>query len=230
LIVAIDGPAGSGKSTVAKEVAKKLGLIYVDTGAMYRALTLKAIRNNIDLTDSNALMGLAKNTEICLETDKNFKLSVKLDGEDVSEEIRTVFITNNVKHVACISGVRREMVNLQRKAASGKGAVLEGRDIGTVVFPDADIKIYLDATIDERVRRRYKELAGKTPDITLEEVKKDVRARDKSDENRSAGPLKKANDAILIDTTRLTIPQVVDRILERVKALKSLSGRERRST
>lgn len=230
MIVAIDGPAGSGKSTVAKEVAKKLGLIYVDTGAMYRALTLKAIRNNIDLTDSNALMGLAKNTEICLETDKNFKLSVKLDGEDVSEEIRTVFITNNVKHVACISGVRREMVNLQRKAASGKGAVLEGRDIGTVVFPDADIKIYLDATIDERVRRRYKELAGKTPDITLEEVKKDVRARDKSDENRSAGPLKKANDAILIDTTRLTIPQVVDRILERVKALKSLSGRERRST
>ena len=230
LIIAIDGPAGSGKSTVAKEVAKKLGLIYVDTGAMYRALTLKAVEKNIDLADSDALISLAKNTEIRLETDKNFKLSVKLDKKDVSEEIRTPFVTNNVKHVACISGVRKEMVNLQRRVASGRGAVLEGRDIGTVVFPDADIKIYLDASIDERVRRRYKELVVKNPGITLEEVKKDVAARDKSDEERSVGPLKKAADAVLIDTTKLTIPQVVDKILEEVKALKSHSGREQRST
>ncbi|MDD5680925.1 MAG: (d)CMP kinase [Candidatus Omnitrophica bacterium] len=220
LIIAIDGPAGSGKSTVAKEVAKKLGLIYVDTGAMYRALTLKAIKKNIDLTDSNALINLAKNTEIRLETDKDFKLSVKLDGKDVSGEIRTVFITNNVVHVACIGGVRREMVVLQRRAASEKGAVLEGRDIGTVVFPDADLKIYLDASIDERVKRRYKELVIKTPDIAIEEVKKDVAIRDKSDEERSVGPLKKADDAVLVDTTKMTIPEVVARILKEVKALK----------
>lgn len=216
VIIAIDGPAGSGKSTVAKEVAKKLGLIYVDTGAMYRALTLKAIEKKIDLTDTGALINLAKNAEIRLATDKYFKLSVKLDGKDVSEEIRTPFVTNSVKHVACISGVRKEMVNLQRRAAAEKGAVLEGRDIGTVVFPDADVKIYLDAGIDERVRRRYKELVVKDRDITIEEVKKDVAARDKSDEERSVGPLKKAADAILIDTTDLTIPEVVNRILQEI--------------
>ena len=218
LIIAIDGPAGSGKSTVAKEVAKRLGLIYVDTGAMYRALTFKAVRKKIDPNNAEALIDLAKKTDICLETDESLRLYVKLDGEDVSEEIRTPFITNNVKYVACIKSVRKAMVNLQRKAAMGKGAVLEGRDIGTVVFPDADIKIYLDATIDERVRRRYKELIIKNPDITIEEVKKDVAFRDKSDAERSVGPLKKADDAILIDTTRLTIPQVVARILDEVNA------------
>ena len=220
LIIAIDGPAGSGKSTVAKEVAKKLGLIYVDTGAMYRALTLKAIEKKIDLTDTDALINLAKNTEIRLATDKDFRLSVKVDGKDVSEEIRTSFVTNSVKHVACISGVRKEMVNLQRKAARDEGAVLEGRDIGTIVFPDADVKIYLDAGIDERVRRRYKELVAKDRGITIEEVKKDVAVRDKSDEERSVGPLKKADDAILIDTTDMTIPKVVGRILQEIKALK----------
>lgn len=217
LIIAIDGPAGSGKSTAAKEVAKKLGLIYVDTGAMYRALTLKAVENNIDLSDADALIDLAKNTEIRLSMDRDFKLSVKLDGRDVTDKIRTTFVTNSVKYVARVGGVRKEMVNLQRRAASGKGAVLEGRDIGTVVFPDADVKIYLDAGIDERVRRRYAELAGKNRDITTEEVKKDVAARDKSDEERSVGPLKKADDAVLIDTTELTIPQVVDSILETIR-------------
>ncbi|MDP3790269.1 MAG: (d)CMP kinase [Candidatus Omnitrophota bacterium] len=219
LIIAIDGPAGSGKSTVAKEVAKKLGLIYVDTGAMYRALTLKAIEKKIDLTNTNVLIDLARNTEIRLATDKDFRLSVKLDGKDVSGEIRTPFVTNKVKHVACVSGVRHEMVNLQRKAASGKGAVLEGRDIGTVVFPDADLKIYLDASIDERVRRRYKELIVTDPAITVEEVKKDVALRDKSDEERSVGPLKKADDAVLIDTTNLSIEEVIDRVLSEIKAL-----------
>ena len=124
-----------------------------------------------------------------------------------------------MKYVACIKDVRQEMVNLQRKAAKGKGAVLEGRDIGTVVFPDADIKIYLDATIDERVRRRYKELIVKDPAITIEEVKKDVALRDKSDEERSVGPLKKAGDAVLIDTTKFGIEEVIVRVLEGIKAL-----------
>lgn len=216
MIIAIDGPAGSGKSTIAKEIAKKLGLIYVDTGAMYRALTFKAIEKKIALTDTDALVDLAKNTEIRLVTDKDLRLSVRLDGKDVSEEIRTPFVTNSVKYVASIGGVRKEMVNLQREAAKDKGAVLEGRDIGTVVFPDADVKIYLDAGIDERVRRRYEELAVENRNITIEEVKKDVAVRDKSDEERLVGPLKKANDAILIDTTDITIPEVVRRILQEI--------------
>ncbi|MBU4376281.1 MAG: (d)CMP kinase [Candidatus Omnitrophica bacterium] len=220
LIVAIDGPAGSGKSTVSKEVAKKLGLIYVDTGAMYRALTLKAVRNKIDLNDPKALIDLAKKTDIRLVAGGDSRLCVKLDGEDVSGEIRTPFVTNNVKYIAGIKGVREEMVNLQRKAAMGKGAVLEGRDIGTIVFPDADIKIYLDASIDERVKRRYKELIAKDPGITIAEVKQDVAARDKSDENRSVGPLKKADDAILIDTTKMTIEEVAESILQRIRAIK----------
>lgn len=220
LIIAIDGPAGSGKSTVAKEVAKRLGLIYVDTGAMYRALTLKAIEKKMDLADADALIDLAKNAEIRLTTDKDFRLFVKLDGRDVSEEIRALFVTNSIKHVACISGVRKEMVNLQRKAAGDNGAVLEGRDIGTVVFPDADVKIYLDASIDERVRRRYKELVAKNCGITIEEIKRDVAARDKSDEERSVGPLRKADDAVAIDTTKLSIQEVVDRIMDEIRALK----------
>lgn len=217
-IVAIDGPAGSGKSTVAREAAKRLGLIYVDTGAMYRALTLKAIEKKIDLADAGALIELAKNTEIRLAADNDIRLSVRLDGEDVSDDIRTPLVTNNVKYIAGIKGVREEMVSLQRKAAIGKGAVLEGRDIGTVVFPDADIKIYLDASIDERVKRRYKELTAKDPGITIEKVKKDVAARDKSDKSRSVGPLKKACGAVTIDTTKMTIVEVVDKILEEARA------------
>lgn len=226
LIVAIDGPAGSGKSTVSMKVAKRLGLIYVDTGAMYRALTLKAVRGKIDLDNPKALIDLAKNTDIRLVTGGDFELRVELDGEDVSEEIRTPLVTNNVKYIAGVKGVREEMVNLQRKTAPAGGAVLEGRDIGTVVFPDADIKIYLDASINERVERRYKELAVKDPRVTIKEVRRDVAARDKSDEERSVGPLKKADDAVLIDTTKLTIPQVVDRILGQVTLRR---GRQRRS-
>jgi cytidylate kinase len=219
LIIAIDGPAGSGKSTVAKEVARKLGLIYIDTGAMYRALTLKAVKKDIDFSDDNALIGLAEDTDIRLRVDKDFNLSVELDGRDVSGEIRTPLITNKVKYVACISGVRHKMVELQRRTAAGRGAVMEGRDIGTVVFPDADIKIYLDAGIKERAMRRYKELVIKDPAVSFEEVEKDVRLRDKSDEERSAGPLKKADGAIFIDTTELTAREVADRILREIRAL-----------
>ena len=218
LIIAIDGPAGSGKSTVAKEVAKRLKLLYVDTGAMYRAVTLKALRENTDLNDKSGLAALAKESEIVLKTDGSFKLTVFLDGEDVSEKIRTAFVTNNVKYIACVPGVRKEMVVLQRKAASTGRAVLEGRDIGTVVFPDADIKIYLDATIEERVGRRYKELVGKGHKIREDEVKKDVVARDDSDKTREVAPLKKADDAVSIDTTGLTIIEVAQKIIEKVEA------------
>lgn len=212
LIIAIDGPAGSGKSTIAKEVARRLGLLYVDTGAMYRALTLKALRENVNLSDESALVKLAQRTNIELKTNKDFDLSVLLDGEDVSEEIRKFSVTNNVKYIARLPEVREWMVILQRKVASG-GAVLEGRDIGTVVFPNADKKIYLDADIYERVRRRYKELKEKGHEITFDEVEKDVISRDHSDATRKVAPLKKADDAIIIDTTDLTVTEVAERII-----------------
>lgn len=214
LIIAIDGPAGSGKSTVAKEVARRLGLLYVDTGAMYRALTLKAIREKVGLNDEDALVELARRTNIDLRTNDDFRLSVELDGEDVSLEIRKSYVTTNVKYVARIGKVRREMVKLQRKAASSKGAVLEGRDIGTVVFPNADKKIYLDASVDERIKRRYRELVEKGHDITLDGVEKDVITRDYTDKMRDVAPLKKADDAIVIDTTNLTVAEVAERIVK----------------
>ncbi len=218
LIIAIDGPAGSGKSTVAKEVARRLGLLYVDTGAMYRALTLKALREKIDIEDENALASLAKRTKIALKIGKNFALSVLLDEEDVTEEIRKSFVTVQVKYVARAPKVRKEMAALQRNIASSGKAVLEGRDIGTVVFPDADRKIYLDASVEERVKRRYKELKEKGHDVTLEEIKKDVIGRDHSDLTRKVAPLKKAEDARVIDTTDLTIDEVADRIIKEVEA------------
>ena len=213
LIIAIDGPAGSGKSTVAREVARRLGIFYADTGAMYRALTLKAMRGKIDFKDRNMLVELAERIDIDLKTNDDFVLSVLLDGEDVTDEIRKSSVTNNIKHIARIPEVRKQMVMLQRKIALSGRAVLEGRDIGTVVFPDADRKIYLDANPDERAKRRHKELKEKGHDITIEEVKKDVKERDCTDKSRKAGPLKKADDAIVIDTTNLTIAEVVERII-----------------
>ena len=218
LIIAIDGPAGSGKSTVAKEVARRLGLLYVDTGAMYRTLTLKATREKIAFDDEKALVELAGRTVITLQVNRDFKLSVLLDGEDVSEEIRKTDVTNNVKYVARLANVRKQMLKLQRKAASSGRAVLEGRDIGTVVFPDAGIKIYLDANIEERVKRRYKELIAKGYKVTPEEIGKDVKTRDYTDQTREVAPLKKADDAVVIDTTGLSINEVAERIIKEVKS------------
>lgn len=219
LIIAIDGPAGSGKSTVAKEVAKRLGLLYVDTGAMYRALTLKAMKENVVLNDENALVELARRTTITLKTNSDFKLSVSLDGGDVSEEIRKLYVTNNVKYIARLPKVRGEMVKLQRKAASSGGAVLEGRDIGTVVFPDADRKIYLDARVDERIKRRYDELKEMGYEITRDEIEEDVITRDHTDKTRDVAPLKKADDAVVIDTTDLAVADVADRVIKEVETL-----------
>jgi len=214
LIIAIDGPAGSGKSTVAKEVARRLGILYADTGAMYRALTLKAMREKIDFKNKNMLIELVGRIDIVLKTNDDFALSVLLDGEDVTDEIRKNSVTNNIKHIAHISEVRKQMVALQRKIVSSGRAVLEGRDIGTIVFPDANRKIYLDANSGERAKRRHKELKEKGHDITIEEIEKDVEERDYTDKNRAAGPLKKADDAIVIDTTNLTIAEVVERIIK----------------
>lgn len=212
MIIAIDGPAGSGKSTVSKLVAKALKIVYIDTGAMYRALTLKAMRNGVDLKDEEALKKLAKSTNIDLKEVSGY-LKVYLDGEDVAGLIRTPELTGNVQYIARVPGVRAQMVRLQRSIGQRHGAALEGRDIGTVVFPDADYKFYLDADPGERARRRHKELIEAGQAVDLADVKKDVITRDESDMNRSVGALKKAPDAILVDTTKLSINEVVKEIL-----------------
>lgn len=201
-IIAIDGPAGSGKSTVAKELAQKLGFLYVDTGAMYRALTLKAMRKGVSFDDKKALIELSRDMDI-----------ESIQAKDVSEQIRTMDVTKNVKFVASVKGVRDNMVKLQRKlGAAGFGAVLEGRDIGTVVFPDASHKFYLDASLETRVKRRYDELIAKGAAASREDVENDVKSRDASDMTRKEGPLLKARDAITVDTTGMTVEQVVKKI------------------
>lgn len=215
-IVAIDGPAGSGKSTVSKLVASKLGLLYIDTGAMYRALTLKAVRTGVDLEDAGALTALAKTTRVDLK-DGAGDIRVLLDGEDVSGLIRTPELTNNVKFIARVPGVRHEMVVAQREIGRRSDAILEGRDIGTVVFPDARYKFYLDADVEERSKRRYKELAASNRKVSLEDIRTDVVKRDESDMKRDVGALRIAEDAIVIDTTDLSIDGVVEKILSYIK-------------
>lgn len=214
MIIAIDGPAGSGKSSVAREVAKRLGFLYVDTGAMYRAVTLKAVNSNIDLKDEEALELIARKAKIDLKMEGN-NLKVFLDGEDVSFAIREQELTKKVFHIARTPKVRKYMVKLQRNLAdrAGDGAVLEGRDIGTVVYPDADKKFYLDAQFDERVRRRYEELQVMGQEISKEEIRDDVWRRDESDKKRKVAPLKKAEGAICIDTTKMNVEEVIKKII-----------------
>ncbi|MBF0493878.1 MAG: (d)CMP kinase [Candidatus Omnitrophica bacterium] len=221
--VAIDGPAGSGKSTVSRLVAERLHYLYVDTGAMYRALTLKAMSQKIDLADEKALSSLAERTKIALvpSSDASETIKVLLDGLDVSGAIRTLEVTGNVKYIARVPAIRAIMVDLQRKMVNGLGgSVMEGRDIGTVVLPDARYKIYLDASFSERVKRRYDELIAKGKNGTVHEVEKDLRERDHTDMTRAVGPLKKADDAYILDTTGLSIDQVVDRIVNYVSSKK----------
>lgn len=221
LVIAIDGPAGSGKSTVSKLVAKKLGLLYIDTGAMYRALTLKAISSGLNLSDKSILTDLSKKTQIDLDEAKDGKLLVLLDGVDVSSKIRTPELTKNIKFIAGVKGVRERMVELQRKIAnsSPRGAVLEGRDIGTVVFKDTKYKFYLDASTKERARRRFKELAEKGEKVNLKDIEKDIILRDESDIKREFGPLKIAEDAKFIDTTDLSIEEVTQKILNLIRQI-----------
>lgn len=216
-VIAIDGPAGSGKSTVARLVAQRLGFLYIDTGAMYRALTLKALRTKADLDDEERLGMLAASTDIKLKQESG-SLKVYLDGEDVTAAIRTPEVTNNVRYIARAKPVRGHMVMVQRKLGEEGGTVMEGRDIATVVLPNADRKFYIDAAFDVRARRRYKELKESGSAVSEEDVKKDLKMRDDSDLNRPIGPLKKAADAIVVDTTGLTIEGVVDKVLGIIKA------------
>ncbi len=216
VVIAIDGPAGAGKSTVAKMLAQRLNVSYLDTGAMYRALTLKALRQKVNLENGPALGELAKNTKIELKNSST-GLRVLLDGEDVSTDIRTTEVTNNTFYIARAPEVRTVMVGWQRDIGQKQSVVAEGRDIGTVVFPQATKKFYLDADFDERAMRRIKELrqAGKV--VNDEELKKELYERDQKDFTRKFSPLKKAEDAIVIDSTGLNPEQTVDKIWKYIK-------------
>jgi len=216
MIIAIDGPAGAGKSTVAKLLARKMGFLYIDTGAMYRALTLKALENSIDVENSELMSGLAHNTGIDLINNADGSLKVLLDGCDVSKEIREPRITKFVSLVAKIKGVRDVMLENQRRLGKGQNSILDGRDIGTVVFPDAEKKFYIDANFQERVSRRHKELIGLGQKISAADVEMDLSNRDKIDSTREVAPLKKADDAIYIDTTKLTIEEVVAKLFQEI--------------
>jgi cytidylate kinase len=218
MIIAIDGPAGAGKSTVAKGLARKLAFLYIDTGAMYRALTLKALENDIDIADQQLLVEVANNTQLYLDNDQNGTLRVVMDNKDVSKDIRQPRITKFVSQVARIKGVREAMLKIQRRiGGEKKDVVLDGRDIGTVVFPDAEKKFYIDADFPERVRRRYKEMIEAQEKVTQQEVEEDLNNRDKIDSTREFAPLKKADDAIYIDTTDMAIEKVVEKMLSYIR-------------
>ncbi|MFD1171690.1 (d)CMP kinase [Oceanobacillus picturae] len=212
IAIAIDGPAAAGKSTVAKIVAEKLSCVYIDTGAMYRALTLKAINNQVDLQNEEPLVRLLANTTIKLKQSATGQLVI-LDTEDVTEAIRSQEVTNNVSYVAMHPEIRREMVARQQALAAHTSVVMDGRDIGTHVLPNAEVKIFLIATVEERAKRRFEENTKKGYNVDLEELKKEIEQRDLIDSQREAAPLIKAENAVEIDTTSLTIEQVADNIL-----------------
>ena len=215
-VIAIDGPAGAGKSTVAKRLSKMLGFSYLDTGAMYRALTLKTLREKVNWEDEDALVALANKTKIDIEGDAE-SLKVLLDGEDVTKEIRSMEVTNNTFYIARIARVREIMVKCQRSIAEKRSLVAEGRDIGTVVFPNAKRKFYLDADLKERSRRRLLELKQQGKSVDAQRLTKDMQDRDARDISRLSGPLKMAEDAIFIESTQMTVDQTVEKMLSYIK-------------
>lgn len=212
-IITIDGPAGAGKSTTAKALAKKLGFAYLDTGAMYRALTFKALREKINLEAEEDLVALARRTKIDLKRDVQTGLKIFLDGEDISEAIRTLEVTNNTFYIARAAKVREIMVDWQRAIGSKENIVVEGRDIGTVVFPQATRKFYLDADFSERSLRRIKELEVKGKKVDAQKLREELQERDQKDFTRKVSPLKKADDAVVIDSTALSVDQVVEKMI-----------------
>lgn len=213
--VAIDGPAAAGKSTVAKRLASILSFIYIDTGAMYRALTLEVLNNNIPLHDEQAILSLLKNTDIKLKNVNGNQL-VYVNGEDVTNIIRGNEVSQAVSHVAKLPSIREEMVIRQRKLSENVSVIMDGRDIGTNVLPDAEVKIFLLASVSERAKRRYEENNEKGIPSKLSSLEKEIAERDKRDMEREHAPLKQAEDAIVIDTTSLTIDEVVEEILTKI--------------
>ena len=209
--IAIDGPAGAGKSSVAREVARRLNLKYLDTGAMYRAITLKVIQKNLDIKDTEALDRVLAETEIQLGEDNK----VFMDGQDITEDIRSAQVNELVSPVSCISSVRRNLVSMQQTIANqSEGIIMEGRDIASRVMPDADYKIYLDASIDERAKRRCREQLEKGIDLSLKEVATEIEKRDKIDSQRADSPLTIVPDAIVVDTSKMSFGEVVDMIIK----------------
>ncbi|MBT9168388.1 MAG: Cytidylate kinase [Syntrophomonadaceae bacterium] len=215
--IAIDGPAGAGKSTVAREAAARLGLTYLDTGAMYRAITLAALRRGIDIHDAKALAALTKTVGLDIQNDSSGQNIIFLDGENVTEEIRLPIINRNVSFVARCPQVREILVDKQRQIGSRGGVVMDGRDIGTIVMPSAEFKFFLDASLTERSRRRLVELSAKGEEFELEQLMKEIAARDKIDSEREVAPLRPAEDAICLDTTLMTIEAVVNAIVRAVR-------------
>jgi cytidylate kinase len=219
-IVAIDGPAGAGKSTVARRLADALAFVLVDTGAMYRAVALAAQRDAIAWSDGPRLAalaeGLVEKKALSFERDPGLGVRVKLSGEDISDAIRTPEIAQGASTVSAHGAVRAVLLDLQRVAGRAGGVVLEGRDIGTVVFPDAEVKFFLTASAEVRARRRYAELAAKGQSLSFEETLADVKRRDAQDEGREVAPLKQAETAILVDSTELSFEQTVANMLEHV--------------
>ena len=211
-IVTVDGPAGSGKSTIAKLIAKKYNLTYLDTGAMYRMIALYVIKHNIDLEDKKAIADMLEKVDLDIEGDKFY-----LDGEDVTEMIRTPEVNKIVSPVAAIKEVRQKLVEMQRAISKGKRTILDGRDIGTAVFPKADVKIFLIASPEVRALRRLKEYEQKGVETTYEEVLESIKERDHIDSTRKESPLVKAEDAHEVDSSKMTIDKVVDKISEYIE-------------
>lgn len=213
-IITIDGPAGAGKTTIAKMAAQRIDFKYVDTGAMYRAVTLKVIRAQLPFTKVPRIEQLTEKTEIYLDFAGN-SMRIFLDGKDVTDEIRCPEVTENTSLVASIPGVRYKLAKIQRNTARKlKKVIFEGRDMGSIVFPAADLKIYLDAGIEERARRRWQELKDKGENIGIEELKDKIKKRDKLDESRGLAPLRVPENSHIIDSTSMDIEEVVDRIIE----------------
>ena len=229
-IIAIDGPAAVGKSTMGKLIARKLGFLYIDTGAIYRAITWKVLKNNIDINNENMISDIVSST--CITIKKTNTKSLKdsyhifVDEKDVTEEIRNPKIDRNVSQIAKLPKIRRQLIHLQRKLAEKGNIVMEGRDIGSVILPMADIKLYFTASEEERIKRRYKELIKKGYDVGYEEVKKQIVQRDEIDSKRKYAPLIKAKDAILIDSTEKSIEEVKDEILKIIKKQKKYRGKQ----
>ena len=218
LVIAIDGPAASGKSTTSKLVAKELGYLYVDTGAMYRAMTLKVLQYKIDLESEGEIAKLAEQTMIRLEQ-QDEQLKVFLDNKDVSRSIRSQVVTKAVSAVSSIKKVREVMVREQRRMGKNGGIVLDGRDIGTVVFPNADLKLFMVADVKERARRRQKDLKTEGVDVELELLVEEIIERDRKDSKRNISPLCKADDAIILDTSNLKIADQVEFIVNKAKEI-----------
>ena len=215
-IIAIDGPVGSGKSTTARTVADRLEFLYIDTGAMYRAVTLYVLEQGIKPDDYAAISELMADVDVILEHGENGQKTL-LNNRDVSERIRDLDVTRAVSSVSAMQCVRERMTEMQRKLGGNGGVVMEGRDIGTVVFPDAEYKVYLDASVEVRAARRMKDLEAKGVNITMEQLKADIRERDRANMERELAPLRKAQDAITIDTTFMTFHEQVEAIVNLVR-------------